>query len=62
LGDDNVINFRKPPPPPAPKKPKRPLRLPPWAIVIAAALALGAVTYVMDQQKTGANPPRVAGP
>ncbi len=59
MADDNVIKFRKPPPP---KKPKRPVRVPPWAILIAGALAIGAVSYVLDQQKMGANPPRVAGP
>lgn len=50
--NDNVIKFRKPPPP-KPQKPKksgRPLGgLPPFVIVILAALAIGAVTYVLDQ-------------
>lgn len=52
---DNVIKFRKPPPP-KPQKPKksgRPLGgLPPFVIVILAALAIGAVTYVLDQGRT----------
>ena len=51
MSDDNVIKFRKPPPP---KKPKRPLRVSPWAIVILGALAIGGVTYVLDQQKAPA--------
>ena len=59
MADDNVIKFRKPPPP---KKPKRPLRVSPWVIVIAGALAIGAVTYALDLQKMGANPASVAGP
>ncbi len=59
MADDNVIKFRKPPPPP--KKPKPPMRVPAWGIVILGALAIGAVSYVLDQQ-TAASPPRVAGP
>jgi hypothetical protein len=58
MNDDNVIRFRKPPPP---KKPRRPLRLSPWTIVILAGLAIGAATFVLDQQ-TGPKPPRVAQP
>ena len=53
LADDNVIKFRKPPPPKPQKPPKRgpSLRLPPYVIIILAALAIGAVTYLLDQGK-----------
>ena len=47
MSDDNVIRFRKPPPP---KKPRRPLRLSPWLVLIIGALAIGGVTYVLNQQ------------
>ena len=49
MSDDNVIRFRKPPPP---KKPRRPLRLSPWLVLIIGALAIGGVTYVLNQQNT----------
>jgi hypothetical protein len=47
MSDDNVIRFRKPPPP---KKPRRPLRVSPWVVLIIGALAIGGVTYVLNQQ------------
>lgn len=55
MSDDNIIKFRKPPKP-APQKTRKPLRVPPFLIVILAAAVLGAVTYVMDQGKA-ATPP-----
>jgi hypothetical protein len=62
LSDDNVIKFRKPPPPPKPKKPKRPLwGIPPFVIVILAALAVGAVTYVLDQGRAAQLPSPQSG-
>ncbi len=57
--NDNVIKFRKPPPP---RKPKKPLRIPAWLIVIAGALAIGAVSYAMDQGRAASVPTRVTGP
>jgi len=47
MSDDNVIRFRKPPPP---KKPRRPLRVSPWFVLIIYALAIGGVTYLLNQQ------------
>jgi hypothetical protein len=57
LSDDNVIRFRKPPPP---KKLRRPLRVSPWIILILGALAIGGVTFVLDQNAT--SPPPVGAP
>ncbi len=63
MSDDNVIKFRKPQKlqnaqnTKAPQKSKRPVRLPPWVILILAALVMGAVTYALDQQKPAANAP-----
>lgn len=74
MSDDNVIKFRKPseqkkaklPPskPPPGKRPpgKRPTGLPPFVILILAALAVGAVTYLLDQQKPAASLPRETTP
>lgn len=64
MSDDNVIKFRKPPPP-KPQKPqkRKPARgLPPFVIIILAAAAIGAVSYVLDQGKPVNLPPRQAGP
>lgn len=58
MSDDNVIRFRKPPPP---KKPRRPLRVPPWIIIVLGALAIGAVTFALDQQNAP-SPARVDAP
>lgn len=55
MSDDNVIKFRKPPKP-KPQKARKPLRVPPFLIVILAGAILGAVTYMMDQGRA-ANPP-----
>jgi hypothetical protein len=57
MSDDNVIRFRKPPPP---KKPRQPLRVSPWLMLILAALAIGGVTYMLDQN--AASPARVSAP
>jgi hypothetical protein len=57
LSDDNVIRFRKPPPP---KKPRPPLRVSPWLILVLGALAIGGVTFLLDQN--AASPPRVNTP
>jgi hypothetical protein len=54
LSDDNVVRFRKPPPP---KKPRRPLRVSPWVALILGALAIGAVTFALDQQQSTNTPP-----
>ena len=64
MADDNVIKFRKPLPPKPQKPPKRgpSLRLPPWILVILAALAIGAVTYVMDLDRSANLPPPPSGP
>ncbi len=64
MADDNVIKFRKPPPPKPQKPPKRgpSPRLPPFVIVILAALAIGAVTYLMDRGGTANLPPPQVGP
>lgn len=59
LTDDNVIKFRKRQPPP---KPKKPLRIPPWLIVILGALAIGAVTYALDQTRATNVPPQQVAP
>lgn len=59
LSDDNVIKFRKRQPPP---KPKKPLRIPAWLIVVVGALAIGGVSYLMDQGKSAPSTlPRDAG-
>jgi hypothetical protein len=47
MSEDNVIRFRKPSPP---EKPRRPLRVSPWLILIIGALAIGGVTYMLNQQ------------
>jgi hypothetical protein len=67
LSDDNVIKFRKREKPQPPKQAKRPPakggpRVPPFVILILAALAVGAVTYALDQMKTPANSSREAAP
>lgn len=53
MSDDNVIKFRKRQPPP---KPKKPLRIPAWLIVVAGALAIGGVSYLMDQGRVAQSP------
>ena len=47
MSEDNVIRFRKPTPP---KKPRRPWRVSPWVLLIIGALAIGGVTYMLNQQ------------
>lgn len=67
MSQDNVVKFRKRTPPPAPKKPppKKPVRpgsrVPPYVILILAALAIGGVTYLLDQGRT-VTPPASAPP
>lgn len=68
MGDDNVIKFRKRPEPPKPPKPKKPqksggsTRVPPFVVLFFAAAAIGAVLFVLDQQKPAANPVSEAAP
>lgn len=65
MGDDNVIKFRKRPEPPKPKKPQKSggsTRVPPFVILFFAAAAIGAVLFVLDQQKPAANPVSEAAP
>ena len=57
MSDDNVIKFRKREKPQPPKPSKRPParggpRVPPFVILILAALVIGGITYAFDQMRS----------
>jgi len=62
VSDDNVIKFRKREKPQPPKPAKRPPakhpparggpRVPPFVILILAALVIGGITYAFDQMRS----------
>ena len=57
MSDDNVIKFRKREKPQPPNPAKRPParggpRVPPFVILILAALVIGGITYAFDQMRS----------
>ena len=67
MSDDNVIKFRKREKPQPPKPAKRPParggpRVPPFVILILAALVIGGITYAFDQMRSPSAPSGEAAP